>query len=81
MINEGHKLNYKEFLIATKNDFTKRFASIDIEKSQLNQEIKNEKRNYAFSKILDKSNKFKSKRRKLLKKLENLKNILDKYKN
>ena len=81
MINEEHELNYKKFSITTKNDFTKRFVSTNIKMNQSNQEIKNEKKNYASSKILDKLNKFKDKRRKLLKELENLKNMLDEYKN
>ena len=80
MINERHELNYRKFSITTKNNFTKRFASTNIKMNQSNQKVKNEKENYAFSKILDKLNKFKGKRRKLLKKLEDLKNILDEYK-
>ena len=80
MINEKHELNYKEFSIATKNNFAKKFASTNIKRNQSNQEIKNEKRNHASSKIFDKSNKLEGKRRKLLRKLEDLKNILNEYK-
>ena len=81
MTNKEHESNYKEFSIATKNNFTKKFVSTNIEKNQSNQEVKNEEKNYALSKILDKSNKFEGKHRKLLKKFKNLKNILDEYKN
>ena len=81
MINEEHELNHKEFSIATKNDFTKRFVSTNVEKNQSNQKIKNDEKNYAFSKILDKLSKLKGKRRKLQKKLKNFKNIFDEYKN
>ena len=33
MINKRHELNYKKFLIATKNNFTKKFVSTNIEKN------------------------------------------------
>ena len=80
MTNKQHELNFVKYSTTIKNNLRKRFALTNIERNQSNQEVKNEEENYAFSKNLDKSKRSKDKRRKLLKKMINLKNILEEYK-
>ena len=81
MINEEHELSFTKYSITNKNDFERRFASTDIEQGQSNQEIKNEKKNYAPSKYLDKFERSKEKVKRVLKKIRSLKNISNEYKN
>ena len=81
MINEQHELNFTERSITTKNDSKKNSFRQILNKLIKLKNQKKKKENHAFSKNLDKLKKSKNKRRKLLKKIINLKNIVDEYKN
>ena len=59
MTNEQHELNFVKYLITSKNNSKKKFASINIKQSQSNQKIKKKEKNHVSSKNFNKLKKIK----------------------
>ena len=76
MINK--KKSFEKFLISIKNDSKMKFISTIIILSQKKQQVKKNKKNYAFSKSLEKKNKRQDQVKKKLKKSLS-ENIFEKY--